>query len=285
MKKYVIDSNQLSLFSLTAITGTENAAKQARITTQKASASVEVFETTLKSATELEWEIVWTRNRSTLISFRRDQESHCLRIHEIFRMAPAGLALIISEVIEGRLQPWPREIDAYIQQHMHDLQRMQPTTGHERTLLQTAGRFHNIRQIFEEFNRDYFNNSVKSQLAWMLPKSRRPRSLHLGNYTEQSDIIKIHPILDSREVPRYVIADTIFHEMTHAFLKTRTRNGRRITHGRDFWKKMEEYPQHAQAEAWLENNLGKLLRNYSRLAAQIREVRDRANPSADARRR
>lgn len=283
MKKYRIDINQLNIFSALTVRRREDEkvpvpAPRLEVIDKEAA---EVFEITLKSATRIEWDIVWTHNRSTLISFWRNRKPPSLRIHEIFRTAPAGLALIISEVIEGRLQPWPLEIDAYIREHMQDLQNSKTPAKRARALHETAGRFHNIRSIFDDLNRRYFNDSIKTQLAWMLPKSRRPRSLHLGNYTEQTDFIKIHPILDSRDVPAYVITDTVFHEMTHAFLKTRTKNGRRITHGSDFWKKMEEYPQHAEAEAWLEANFSKLLRNYSRLAAQVKEARDKANSSAD----
>ena len=280
MKKYRIDINQLNIFSRLEKPQLKVDTKVPATTPQP-----QLFETTLKSATRLEWNVIWTQNRSTLISYWRDRRPPCLRIHEIFRSATAALALIISEVIEGRLQPWPREIDEYIRQHTQELRHSAKAPRRERALFETAGRVHDIRLIFDDLNGKYFNGAIKSKLAWMLPKSRRPRSLHLGNYTEQSNIIKIHPILDSREVPAFVIADTVFHEMTHALLQTRTRNGRRISHGRDFRRKMEEYPQHAAAEAWLEANLSKLLRNYSRLAAQVREVRDRANPSADARRR
>ncbi|RJO72490.1 MAG: M48 family peptidase [Myxococcales bacterium] len=205
----------------------------------------------------LAWRIIWTSNASTMISYRQRGKENILRIHRMFRNAPAAMAAAIADVVEGRRRRWPKGIDAYIRDHLQAANE-----GSRRCRcpprLATLGAVYDLKELFKSLNKTYFNNAIEAEIGWMTARPLRRRSIKLGSYSESIDRIRIHPALDRAEVPRLVIESIVFHEMVHVKLKARP-GVHYATHGPEFKREMARYPHLDEAERWIHANLDMLL--------------------------
>src|SRR4030067_243691 len=66
-------------------------------------------------------------------------------------------------------------------------------------------------------------------------KKRQGRTL--GSYCEQTESIRIHPVLDRENVPHYFIRYVVYHEMLHSILRREKNNGRGAIHSPEFSKR------------------------------------------------
>ncbi len=74
-------------------------------------------------------------------------------------------------------------------------------------------------------------------------------------------LIRIHPVLDRSDVPRYFLESVVYHEMLHHHMGgVPDRAGRTVYHTRHFREAEARYPRHQEALAWEKANLPKLLR-------------------------
>ena len=99
-------------------------------------------------------------------------------------------------------------------------------------------------------------------------------------------LIRIHPVLDRRDVPLYFLESVVYHEMLHHHLGgVPDRAGRTVYHSRAFREAEARYPWHREALAWEKENLPHLLRasHGPRPRAPGGRGRRAARPSAAAR--
>ena len=128
--------------------------------------------------------------------------------------------------------------------------------------IRQAGRHFHLGAIFDRINRDYFEGEVTAAITWGRRSARRRRrSIRLGSYRREQNLIRINPTLDAGFIPPSVVEALVHHEMLHAVIPVRTgENGRRIVHGRDFQAREREYYGYLEAKKWTRENLGLLLR-------------------------
>ncbi|MEM8996076.1 MAG: hypothetical protein AAGF23_14915, partial [Acidobacteriota bacterium] len=115
-------------------------------------------------------------------------------------------------------------------------------------------------------NGDYFADTLDVHITWgqNAPRRRHRRgagfSIRLGSYDEASRLVRIHPVLDRPEVPAYVVASVVYHEMLHAAVPPeRARPGaRRRVHTAEFRRRERLYRDHDRTEAWLADNAERL---------------------------
>ena len=117
--------------------------------------------------------------------------------------------------------------------------------------IKTAGTYHDLRELHDAVNKEYFNGTIDAVITW---GSRSPRSSvrrrTLGSYSERSHIIRINPVLDRKAVPRYFVVFIVYHEMLHAFLGTHLTGTRRSVHSREFRKQEKLFHEYEKAMAW-----------------------------------
>jgi hypothetical protein len=109
------------------------------------------------------------------------------------------------------------------------------------------GRYHSLEVIFADINRRYFNDQIEvNRLGWGL----RPAWRRLGHYDPLHQTITLSPVLDSPEVPAYVISYILYHEMLHVLFDEGRQPGRR--HHPDEFKRTETaYPDYGEAKNFL----------------------------------
>jgi len=99
--------------------------------------------------------------------------------------------------------------------------------------------------------------------------SRRIRSIHFGSYNWTRNVIRIHPDLDRDYVPRYFIESVLLHEMLHVDLGvSRTSDGRRSSHSREFKRRECDLPNYERAREWERAHLHYFLRGTPRALRQ-----------------
>lgn len=129
-------------------------------------------------------------------------------------------------------------------------EQIQPKPA-KRIRARTAGKCHDLRQLFTEINDEYFAGKVDALITW---GSRQPRTSvrkrTLGSYSEDSNVIRINPVLDRNSVPRYYIAFVVYHEMLHAALGIAKKGGRRSIHSRDFRTREKLFKDYERAIGW-----------------------------------
>ncbi len=130
-----------------------------------------------------------------------------------------------------------------------------------RAKINHRGRHFDLGEIFDRINSECFDGRVTAAITWGRRSGGKPRrSIRLGSYRREENLIRIHSALDAAFVPPYFIEALVHHEMLHALIPVvRGKNGRRVVHGRDFRERERGFAGYEQAKRWRRENMGLLL--------------------------
>lgn len=125
------------------------------------------------------------------------------------------------------------------------------------------GRYFDLREIFAKINARYFRKALRGYtITWGRKRKERPREYFIfGSIQEEDKIIRIHPLLDARFVPRWFLEYVIYHEMLHSVVPDEydAKRRRRIVHTEAFRTREQRYPWYRRARKWEEANLARFL--------------------------
>ncbi len=114
------------------------------------------------------------------------------------------------------------------------------------------GRHFDLEEIRAEINRAYFGDRLSGiRILWSRNRSRR----RLGYYRECVHTVVISRALDHPDIPRYVVAYVVYHEMLHADMPARRNGSRRQVHTAEFYRREQLFEKAPQAEAFLRKGL------------------------------
>ncbi len=146
-------------------------------------------------------------------------ETALVRLSDILRGAPLAILESAAAILLSRLyrRPVPEALAAAYsrfaesprtRRKMNRLRRRRGRRRHDGP----GGRFHHLEEIFHAVNAKYFDGRLaRPQIGWSREAWRR----QLGVFDPGLAHIVINRRLDRRDVPRYVIAYIVFHEMLH----------------------------------------------------------------------
>lgn len=205
-------------------------------------------------------------NTHTMVTFHKRGGVWRVRLHHMFLAASdevlAGLAAFIrtGDPVSSAL------LDRYIDRNKVFIRRQSPAQLRKRLRIDPVGEHHDLEKIFRALNRRYFRGQeVTAAITYgPAPRVRRPRrSIKMGSYSADSQVIRIHPALDHPEVPRYFVEWIVFHEMLHHIYKARRReDGKRCLHPPEFMEHERTFHDYRRAQAWESENLELLLRSH-----------------------
>lgn len=202
-------------------------------------------------------DLTLTENRSVLVSFRRKGSGVSLRLHRMFLHAPAPVVRALARSLRRTKGCADSEVRRFLNENLHRVRKL------PRALppLVTAGAFYDLRRVFDGLNGRFFHGSLKVPLTWGRGGGRARRGgLTFGSYDPVLGLIRIHPVLDRREVPIYFLESVVYHEMLHHHLGgIPDRAGRTVYHSRVFREAESRYPWQREALAWEKQNLKTLL--------------------------
>lgn len=135
----------------------------------------------------------------------------------------------------------------FVRRNRHTIRSAPP----KRVRVLSQGRFHNLRSLFDEINSEYFEGRIASSVTWGARSGRHAvRKRTLGSYSSRTDLIRIHPVLDRKDVPVYYLKFVLYHEMLHADMGVGERNGRRTVHTKEFRRRERLFSEYDRAAAW-----------------------------------
>ena len=117
-------------------------------------------------------------------------------------------------------------------------------------LLPARGRWHDLEEIFQRLNRNFFNGELSvTRLGWSLRNSRTI----LGHYDAGHGMIVINRALDSPMAPAHLVDYLVFHEMLHMRFPVERDGHRRVVHSREFREAEREFPKYEEARKSLKH--------------------------------
>ncbi len=201
-------------------------------------------------------DLVGTENRRTLLSWRRGLDGLLrLRIHKQFSRAEEPTLDAVASYIRNGDKGAAAEIRSFAREF--GLLGRKPGRARYGSPL---GMAHDLLSYLDEQNREHFNGEFKGRIGWSRrTRSSRRKTIRLGSWSPRNKLIRIHPALDDKKVPDYVLRFVVFHEMLHAMVGVSERGKRRIYHTRDFRLREQQHPDYARAEGWIQEHLETLL--------------------------
>lgn len=236
-------------------------------------------------------EITLTRNRSTILSAKPLKGAQprglgglpkqlSVRIHRCFISAPEPVLQAAADFTSKRLTKLKRREALDVLRDFFDQRapKTEATKRKPRPLRGPKGKHHDLEAVFNTINRDYFDSELELTISWGTPparRSKRRRTIQLGSFHDETQTVRIHPVLDHATVPDYVVGSVVHHEMVHAVVPAERTPGsrRRRIHTAAFRRKEQEYRELERAEAWLGRHLFRLMGRLERKMAKQRPVR------------
>jgi len=200
-----------------------------------------------------------TDNARTMLSARhRDGIAH-VRLHHMFADADEAILRAVARFVAGGHAAASDKLQRFIDQHRERIRRRA-----QRLCVRSRGHHHDLQIIFGELNRTYFEPSVTARIGWArmgraLGRRRKRRSIKLGSYRGRDPLIRVHPVLDAAWVPDFFVEYIVYHEMLHHVVGMPALNGRRCLHGPAFRARERQFERYAEAIAWEQANLDRLL--------------------------
>ncbi len=238
------------------------------------------LEATLSAEAGRSVRLILTDNRSVLLSFRRTEEDVRLRLHRMFLHAPLAVVRAVARGLSRTRRRADGEVRRFMNENLHLVRKT------ERTLpaLVTAGSTYDLASVFDDLNRRFFGGNLKVPVTWGRGCGRARRGgLTFGSYDPVLRLIRIHPVLDRKDVPLYFLESVVYHEMLHHHLGGIPDGaGRTVYHSRPFRLAEARYPWHQQALRWEKENLARLLRASRDLERRRRRERARRAAATQA---
>jgi len=199
-----------------------------------------------------------TDNRHTMMSSRRRGRVTHIRLHHMFLDADDSTVRALARYLTRGDHRSSSRLDVFIEENAHLIRKERARAAPVRT----RGRYHDLRDIFDELNELWFDERIDVQVTWgrRAPTNRRRRrSVRLGTYVQDDKLIRIHPVLDQDWVPRFFVAYVLFHEMLHHVVPAPLVNGKKHFHSPEFRSRERGYPDYDMAIVWEKANLRRLL--------------------------
>jgi len=216
------------------------------------------------------------RARRDVIVARSDGEDLQVRMNACFAEAPEAIRSAVAGWLRSgrRARRACRELDRWIAEHVSG-------TPPERRRVTVAprGAVHDLAEIARDLIREELPLLISPERAPRITWGRRGRrrarrSIQLGSYDAELELVRIHPVLDQPAVPRFYVRAVVFHELLHAALD---REPGQRPHGPTFRRLERAYPDHGRVLAWEERHIDALIRS-ARTGRPMPSVREKAKP-------
>lgn len=226
----------------------------------------------LQSALDVPVDLALTDNRRSMLHVRRTDDLRLkVRLHHMFANADAQTVDALATLCRPGLGDDERELArqrlrAFTKDHAQKVRARPPS---RRVRVRTAGAVHDLQTLFQEeleasaaaVGHSASDTAAEVVITWGRWGSRAPRrTVRLGSYDPRSRLIRIHPILDSEDVPAWVVRFVIYHELLHHWVPSRRTRGKTVHHGEEFRRLEAAHQDHDRYEDWSRDELGELMR-------------------------
>ena len=199
-------------------------------------------------------DLVGTNNRRTLLSWKRSEAGFLsVRVQRQFALAEYAVHRALARYIRSGDPDARDAVHEYATGFQPLLGVSSPRFAHP------AGEHHDLRRVLRDQSRWFFGGAFRARIGWSRGTTGRVRrSIRLGSWSPEHQLIRVHPVLDAEDVPDFVVAFIVFHEMLHAALDP-VGGARGGVHGEEFRRREAMHPDAARTEAWIHEHLDALL--------------------------
>lgn len=197
-----------------------------------------------------------TDNRHSIITHRVQRGVLHARVHHMFLDAPPQvLESLVSHVVGG-----DREASATLSEYI-DANSARLARHARNAPRVTRGEHHDLLDIFQQVNERYFGGQVDALITWGKRGPARPlKTIKLGSYSAVDKLIRVHPALDRKWVPRYFVSYIVYHEMLHDVIPCSRGLGRANLHPPEFKQREKQFRCYQRALDWERRRIARLLR-------------------------
>ena len=186
---------------------------------------------------------------------RLDQGRLHIRMSDLLAGAPAPVMEALAHILLGKLY---RKPVARMHCHRYRLYLNRRDVRRQAQLVRQIrgrkfisgpqGTEHNLDEVFERLNRDFFDGLMgRPLLGW----SRHASRSMLGHFDPSHNAIVISRIFDQPRVPALALEYVMFHEMLHLRYPVEHHGVRRRVHTREFREAEKKFPRLNEAKEML----------------------------------
>jgi hypothetical protein len=202
-----------------------------------------------------------TDNRHRMITQTRERGLLRVRVHMMFLDAPERVQDgLVEYVLEGTREA-SLVVGTYIEKNGHRIRASRRVRGP----LGARGEVHDLAVILGRVSETYFGGAANDVLiAWSRrtrPKGGPRSTIKLGSYSAEERLIRVHPVLDRKWVPRYFVSYIVHHELVHHVVPPVRVAGRALVHPPEFLEREREFRHYERSMAWERQHIGRLLRS------------------------
>jgi hypothetical protein len=220
----------------------------------------QALERKLEQAFAAPVQLAVTDNRQRMITQTRERGTLRIRLHMMFLDAPEAVQDALIEYVLHGDRDASQIVGEYIEENSHRIRASRVVRGP----LRTRGRVHDLGEALIRVNEAYFGGSVNDVLVTWGRRTRAVtgarRTIKLGSYSAEERLIRVHPVLDKKWVPRYFLSYIVYHELVHHIVPPARVGGRLVLHPPEFLRKEREFRHYERAIAWEESHIARLLR-------------------------
>lgn len=200
--------------------------------------------------------------KSTFISVVKNRFQLKVSLHKLFLKAPEDIKEAIVSFCLKKDKKAYKIIKIYANKYFFNLDYSYKL-DHKK--LVTKGNYFDLKQIYDNLNLVYFQDSLNLNITWFTkPKYRRYSHFTFGSYDKNLKLIRINKLLDNLNFPFYFINYIVYHEMLHCICKQQIdENGNKKIHTKKFKQLEKKFAYYKEARAF-EKNFLKEGRRYGR---------------------
>ena len=199
-----------------------------------------------------------TDNRHSIITHRVQRGILHARVHHMFLDAPLHVVDALVRYVTRGDRDASAALGDYIDANGFRLARRKRNAS-----LSTKGKHHDLLALFDDLNRRHFDGTINALITWgKRPTTRvaRRKTIKLGSYSAVDRLIRVHPALDRKWVPRYFVAYIVYHEMLHHVIPGSRGLGRMNLHPPEFKERERNFRHFDRAIEWEKRHVVRLLR-------------------------
>jgi hypothetical protein len=189
-----------------------------------------------------------TDNSTSMISVKTARGLIYVRLHRMFLDAGNEVIKEIARFVKRRKGSTPFIRD-FIRKNQNSVGNNNRSS--RKVVTRTGGKYYDLQELFGLVNKQYFGGRIRASISWGKKTPRcAVRRRTLGSYSHQTNTIWINPVLDRRNIPRYLVKFIVYHEMLHCDIPVERRNGRRLLHSPDFRKRERLFRDYEKVVSW-----------------------------------
>jgi hypothetical protein len=201
-----------------------------------------------------------TDNLRRMVTQTRSRSRLRVRLHMMFLGAEERVkSALVAYVVHGDREG-SQVVGEFIEQNLHRIRASRKAPGK----LRAIGQVHDLEAILHDVNQRYFAGTVSDVLiTWgrrTKPRVGMRTSIKLGSYSATERLIRVHPVLDQRWVPRYFVQYIVYHELLHHLVPEARVAGRTLLHPPEFQRRERDFQQLSRALTWEQKHIDRLLR-------------------------